>query len=110
MKSSLITSAIIFVAGTVVAFIAGDMLMPKIEDFSIKTINIENSATLSEPNIEIFNYRAINPTVEVYVGGDEESSDNDLNPSVPDENNNENNDDNISPDNPPEENDNGTTD
>lgn len=125
MKSNLITSAIVFVAGTVVAFVTSNMILPGIDSFEIKTIDIESSSTLSDPDIEVFNYRAINPTVEVYVGGDCETYDengncldddrvltpeeNTPNENVPD-NNATDNEDNENPDNPPEENDDGTTD
>lgn len=126
MKSNLITSAIVFVAGAIVAFIASNMILPGIDDFDIKTIDVDGSSTLSDPDIEVFNYRAINPTVEVYVGGDCETYDengncldddrvltpeeNTPNENIP-ENNTENNENNEEEtDNPPEENDNGTTD
>ena len=68
MKTDLFTSIIIFVAGTAVAFVATNMMVPPVEDFEFKTITIEDDASLVAPNNEIFNYRAINPTVEVYVG------------------------------------------
>lgn len=117
MKSHLITSAIVFIAGTVVAFIASNMIMPGIEDFNIETINLDSATTLSDPDAEVFNYRAINPTVEVYVGGDEDNSEeNTPNENIPNnnenngQNNNTPNEDNENPDNPPEENDDGTTD
>lgn len=75
MKSDLFTSIAVFVVGTVVAFITCNMILPGIEDFEIKTIDIDSSTSLSDPNAEVFNYRAINPTVEVYVGEGCESYD-----------------------------------
>ena len=35
---------------------------------SFKTLENTVDSSLSEPNEEIFNFRAVNPTVEVYVG------------------------------------------
>lgn len=75
MKSDLFTSITVFVVGAVVAFITCNMILPGIEDFEIKTIDIDSSTSLSDPNAEVFNYRAINPTVEVYVGEGCESYD-----------------------------------
>lgn len=75
MKSDLFTSIAVFTVGTVIAFITCNMILPGIEDFEIKTINIDSDTSLAEPNAEVFNYRAINPTVEVYVGEGCESYD-----------------------------------
>lgn len=68
MKSDLFTSIAVFAVGTVIAFITCNMILPGIEDFEIKTIDIDSDTSLAEPDAEVFNYRAINPTVEVYVG------------------------------------------
>lgn len=68
MKTDLFTSIVIFVIGTVVAFVTATMIIPGIEDFDIKTVNVNTNTSLTEPDDEVFNYRAINPTVEVYVG------------------------------------------
>lgn len=92
MKSDLFTSIVVFIVGIIIAFITCNMLLPSIEDFVIKTVNIDSSASLSEPNPEIFNYRAINPTVEVYVGnGSEQNSQNSSDQNESDQNNLEEN-------------------
>lgn len=99
MKSHLITMILAFIAGAAVSFVAINIILPATEDFIIKTVDIDSSASLSDPNIEIFNYRAINPTVEVYVGdGNEEPE---LEPELEPE---------PEPEPTPEENENGTTD
>lgn len=97
MKSDLFTSIVVFIVGVIIAFITCNMLLPSIEDFEIKTVNIDSNASLSEPNPEIFNYRAINPTVEVYVGNSSEQD------------NQNSSDQNESGQNNLEENENGTT-
>lgn len=116
MKSNLLTSVVIFVVGAVVAFITCNMIVPGIEDFNLKTIDINSDATLVDPDTEIFNYRAINPTVEVYVGDgcevyDENGNCIDNGVLNTEENNNaETNTSNETPDETPGENDDGTVD
>ena len=68
MKTDLVTSIAAAIVGTLVAFFACNFMIPKIEDYEIKTLGSETSYDLVEPNVEVFNFRAINPTVEVYVG------------------------------------------
>ncbi len=72
MKFDLATSIITAVIGVVVAFFVMNLFLPAIEDFSFKVLGTTPITTLTDPNPEIFNYRAINPTVEVYVGQCEE--------------------------------------
>lgn len=104
MKSHLVTTVLAFAAGAAVSFVAVNIILPAIEDFSIKTIDINSAATLSDPNIEVFNYRAINPTVEVYIGDDCEVHDGNGN-CIDDVINPE-----PTPEENPEENQNGATD
>lgn len=68
MKFDLATSFIAAIAGIIVAYFATNFLIPPLEDVSFKTLESTVDASLSQPNEEIFNYRAVNPTVEVYVG------------------------------------------
>lgn len=76
MKKDLATAIIAAVAGTVIAYIATNFLIPPIENVTYKTIDEEVSIDLPEPNAEIFNYRALNPTVEVFVGNCTEFNEN----------------------------------
>lgn len=76
MKFDLTTSIIVAVIGTVAAFFVTNMFLPAIDSFSFKVLSATPSTTLTSPNSEIFNYRAINPTVEVYVGQCEEYNEN----------------------------------
>lgn len=68
MKTDLTTSILAAVIGVIIAFFVCNMFIPGIEDFTIKTLGTNLTYSLAEPNSEIFNYRAVNPTVEVYVG------------------------------------------
>lgn len=72
MKFDLFTSAIVAIIGVVIAFIVTNIFLPEIEGVSFKILSATPSTTLTQPNDEVFNYRAINPTVEVYVGQCEE--------------------------------------
>ena len=71
MKFDLTTSIVVGIIGTIAAFFVASLFVPEIESFSFKTLTSNPSTTLTDPNPEVFNYRAINPTVEVYVGDDE---------------------------------------
>ncbi len=68
MKSDLITAIVAAILSATVAYFICGMFLPGLEDVSFPTLEGENDYTLSEPNVDVFNYRAINPTVEVYVG------------------------------------------
>lgn len=68
MKKDLITSIVAAVVGTVAAYFVCNLLVPQIESFTYKSLDSKIDYSLDDPNIEVFNYRAVNPTVEVYVG------------------------------------------
>lgn len=68
MKTDLATSIVAAVIGILVAFFVTNLFLPSIEDVTYKTINGSINTNLAEPDPEVFNYRALNPTVEVYVG------------------------------------------
>ena len=68
MKTDLATSVIAAIFGVVAAYFVCGLFLPSIDDVTIKTINSTANYTLTQPNPEVFNFRAINPTVEVYVG------------------------------------------
>ncbi|MBQ6375350.1 hypothetical protein IJJ37_00205 [Candidatus Saccharibacteria bacterium] len=68
MKFDLSTSVVVAIVGVVVAFFVTNIFLPEIQNFSMKVLSSAPSTTLVQPDEEIFNYRAINPTVEVYVG------------------------------------------
>ena len=68
MKTDLATSVAAAIIGVVAAFLLCNMLVPGAQDVKFSILGSSDSYTLSEPDPEIFNYRAVNPTVEVYVG------------------------------------------
>ena len=79
MKNDLITSVGAAIFGTLIAFFVCNMFLPKIEDFSFKVLDSKINYTLVDPDPEVFNYRSVNPTVEVIVGS---CTDGDCNTSV----------------------------
>ncbi len=68
MKTDLATSIITGIVGAVIAYFITGLFIGPIEDVTYKTIDTKVNATLINPDPEVFNYRALNPTVEVYVG------------------------------------------
>ena len=68
MKTDLATSIGAAVAGVLLSYFICNLFLGPIEDFSFKTIETEVTADITNPDIEVFNYKALNPTVEVYVG------------------------------------------
>lgn len=70
--TDLFTSIIAAIVGILIAFFVTNIFMGPIEDVTYKKVSSNVDATLSEPDPEIFNYKALNPTVEVYVGECEE--------------------------------------
>lgn len=68
MKSDLATSIGVAIIGVVAAYFVCNIFIGDIEPVKVKTVDASVSATLANPDPEVFNYRALNPTVEVYVG------------------------------------------
>lgn len=68
-QSDFISVAMVAVIGTIVAFMVCNALLGDPDEFkvSFKTVTAVDGQ-LTNPNSEVFNYDAINPTVEVYVG------------------------------------------
>ena len=72
MKTDLATAVGVAVVGAVVAFLLCNLLVGDIEDVKYKTIDGSVTTTLAEPDENVFNYKALNPTVDAYVGNEEE--------------------------------------
>ena len=70
MKTDITTAVISAIVGIIVAYLitSNFVLGGSIKPISIKTLPTTVSTNLDEPNPEVFNYRALNPTVEVYIG------------------------------------------
>ena len=68
-QSDLLTVVVIAISGFLVSLLLCNMLLgdPDENSKSFKTINVISSE-VAEPSSEVFNSKAINPTVEVYVG------------------------------------------
>ena len=71
MKTDLATAVGVAVVGAVVAFLLCNLLVGDIEDVKYKTIDGSVTTTLAEPDENVFNYKALNPTVDAYVGNEE---------------------------------------
>ena len=68
VKTDLLTSIVAAIAGVLIAFFVTNIFIGPIEDVSYKKIGSNIDTNLIDPDPEIFNYKALNPTVEVYVG------------------------------------------
>lgn len=66
-QSDIFTVVLVASVGTIVAFILVNMFLKVPDSEKIKTMDVIQS-TLAEPDPEMYNIDAINPTVEVYVG------------------------------------------
>lgn len=68
MKTDLATAIIVGIIGVVISyFMLSSFILKDPESVTIKSLESATSVELKEPSNEIFNYRAINPTVETYV-------------------------------------------
>ncbi|MBR5620998.1 hypothetical protein IKW75_00740 [Candidatus Saccharibacteria bacterium] len=76
MKNTLVTATLTAVVCAGIAYFVCGMFLPGVEDVSFPVLDGAVEYTLAEPNAEVFNYRAINPTVEVYVGDCDEYDEN----------------------------------
>lgn len=64
-----LATAILMVAvGGIFAFVLCGLLLPKISDESFSKLESTVESSVATPDEEIFNTKAINPTVEVCVG------------------------------------------
>ena len=71
MKTDLASSIGIAIAGVLISYFVCNLFIGPIDDVSVKTVDSSFTTDIAEPNPELFNYRAINPAVEVYVGDDD---------------------------------------
>lgn len=68
MQKELVLAIATGIIGTVAAYILCGFLTGDIDSTSVSTVDSNIGTDLATPDPEIFNYRALNPTVEVYVG------------------------------------------
>ena len=74
MKTDLISSIGVAIAGVLIAYFVCNMFVGPIEDYTISEVTTKVDSSLDTPSSEVFNYKALNPTVEVYVGEDTENN------------------------------------
>lgn len=67
-RNDLIGSIVTAIIGVLIAFFITNFFLGPTEDFSYKKIEANVNSNLVDPDPEIFNYKSLNPTVEVYVG------------------------------------------
>jgi len=68
MKTELATSIGAAIAGILIAYFVTGLFIGPIAEVSFPSIDESVNMDLSDPDPELFNYKALNPTVEVYVG------------------------------------------
>lgn len=52
----------------IVAYFLCNFLVGEVKTQTVRTLKTSATATVEEPSVEVFNYKAINPTVEAYIG------------------------------------------
>lgn len=74
-QKDLATAIVVAVIGVVMAYFVTGLFVKNDNNASesVKTVDTSVSADVDEPNPEVFNYKALNPTVEVYVGNCDEN-------------------------------------
>lgn len=76
MKTDLASAIGAAIAGVLISYFICNLFIGPIEEYTVKTVDSSTiNAELAEPSPEVFNYKALNPTVEVYVGDDTEDTD-----------------------------------
>lgn len=72
MQKDLATSIGVAIIGVIAGYFVCNLFVGDIEPTSVKTVDASITSNLDNPDPEIFNYKALNPTVEVYVGNCDE--------------------------------------
>ena len=70
----LASTLVVGVGGMLIAFFVCNLLLPEMKDVSFKAVG-DVSSQLANPDEEVFNAKALNPTVEIYVGNGQEVQD-----------------------------------
>lgn len=69
MKNDLVTSIAVAIFGVVAAYFVCNLLAGEAQPYSFYAVDESASEmSLDEIPVDVFNYKALNPTVEVYVG------------------------------------------
>ena len=72
MKNDLITAIVVAVLGIAISYFTCNLFMGDATPVTVKTLDSNITADLPEPDVNVFNAKALNPTVEVYVGNCQE--------------------------------------
>lgn len=67
-NTDLATSIGAAILGVIIAYFVCNIFIGSGEPVKVKTLDTSISASFADPSVEVFNYKALNPTVEVYVG------------------------------------------
>ncbi|MBO7657196.1 hypothetical protein J6S55_00910 [Candidatus Saccharibacteria bacterium] len=68
MKVDLTTAIVAAIFGVVVSYLlVSNVFLKDPSPVIIKTLSTSVGTNLTEPSAEVFNYRALNPTIEVYI-------------------------------------------
>lgn len=76
MKKDLVTVVIAALIGFIAAYFVTNLFYPAIEAVQVRTLGETVTSSIAMPSEDIFNFRSINPTVEVYVGQCKEYNEN----------------------------------
>lgn len=68
VKTDFWASVGVAIIGTIVAFLVCNLFLGEIESVTFKTVGGDVATDLATPDENVFNFNALNPTVEVYVG------------------------------------------
>lgn len=68
MKTDLASSIAAAIVGIIISYLICNLIVGEIQPVEITTVDASVTADLDDPSVEVFNYKALNPTVEVYVG------------------------------------------
>ena len=70
MKNDLATAIIAAISGMLLAYFISNMVISKFakSTYEVKSADSSITAEVPNPDPEVFNYKSLNPTVEVFVG------------------------------------------
>ena len=68
MKKELATAIGAAIFGVIASYLICNLFIGEIQPVTFSTVDETVTTDLASPSPEVFNYKALNPTVEVYVG------------------------------------------
>lgn len=67
MQKDLLLTVVTAFIGVAVAYAIFSGILGEPKPYTIKTVDSVVNTSVSDPDPEVFNYRALNPTVEVFI-------------------------------------------